>query len=334
MTIKALSPCGVCLILSLVSLSIAPPANAHCKGKHDPATNGGVCPHDDGGGGGDPNSGSAIRLCVDFDHDVRDAAACGPTPCPASVVSDGETSSIGPYQYCDGEDGEHLIDGAGFKVSTTTRNMANRVISFAFTASQASGAPHCAGLLPGSGPERDVDFDPTDPNDPLDPDSDLMDVFFGWAGTEYIAPAGCNPADPFANASFDGSYDHNTELACLEPSPTDSWLELRSMTTGQTRFRAWEMRTADRDSKNPKQSPEHWFRVRFGGDQCPSVDGNPGTLPIAVRCLSDGAEGCEAWRVRTFRGCVQDYSISNGGNWNDAFNGCDINTELHLVVKP
>ncbi len=106
------------------------------------------------------------------------------------------------------------------------------------------------------------------------------------------------------------------------------------MTEGVTEYRSWEMRLFDPDVSLKKGGLA--FRTMYGVYWDAYCSGPSDTLPVAIRCTDtdDSSGSCSQWRVKTFRGCVQDYTTPKGGNWNMAFTGCSINTDVTLTVRP
>jgi hypothetical protein len=269
--------------------------------------------------GGQGGGESAIRMCVDFNDDLG-TALCGAAPCPANAISDGLSNEELGFQYCDGFDGEHLVgieENGGIKIMTDQRDSApvNRTVRFTVNAIQST--------------PQDCDIDVGALRDAIWT-RENFEAFFGWAKSEFVPPDGtCEPTDPFdPNVVFTQST-----LDCLENSGTT--LDVMSMRPDDetpTRYMSWEMRLFDPVESIKKSGKA--FRVMYGNSGCAAAKGRPGTLPVAVRCVTAEADECTQWRVKTFRGCIQDYRTTRGGNWNDAFSGCGIDTEVWMTRKP
>ena len=258
--------------------------------------------NDKGKKGGQGGGDSALRLCADF--------ADQPAP---YINSDGNVSAITPFQYCDGHDGEILTD-EGLKLSTTTRNTADRTVRVNFNSA------YCTTVL-----------NPV--NDPLVVSGEELDAFFGWQNTEFAPSASCGPGEP--NDPFATGFDVNS-LECLES--TGNRLPVQDLTVADgTKYQAWRVNLTHPTISLKKGGTAliMVFGGAFGSNQCPSDDGG---LPMAIQCTAMDGEGadakCESWHVKTFRACVFDYNTDRGGNWNAAYQGCPINTDITFTVKP
>ena len=251
--------------------------------------------NDKGKKGGQGGGETALRLCATFDDSQPD---------PSIISDDGS-------QYCDGSDGEILTD-EGLKLSTTTRNTADRTVKVYFQSDYCETTLSPVNVLP------------------LEVNEDL-DAFFGWQNAEFIAPTACEPDDPFGGGEFNAH-----SLECLVNS--EQRLSVQDLTVADgTKYQAWRV-----DLTHPTISLKKGgtalimvFGGVFGPDQCPSNDGG---LPMAIQCTAMDGEGadakCESWHVKTFRACVFDYNTDRGGNWNAAYQGCPINTDITFTVKP
>jgi hypothetical protein len=232
-----------------------------------------------------------------------------------------------PLIYCDGFDGEILMGDSFLKLDTGQRDVNDRSIRVAISAVEASGGqPDCSATI-----------------DPAQGDLDLsgnvaLDAFFGWRQDEYVSSERCaegQPTDP-----FDGAVEFDeASLQCLDNSG-----ERRNLTQllpgDGTVYQAWEMRLSE-----PGVSLKKGIALDFayGGVRGPfacDVETGEG-LPVAIRCTGEGddpdnpgAKRCEAWAVKTFRACVADYNPTRGGNYQQAYTGCSMPTDITFTRKP
>ncbi len=259
-------------------------------------------PGGNNGKGGQGGGESELRLCADF------ASSTAPY-----TNSDGESSEITPFQYCDGFDGEILMGDDFLKLSTTTRNPAERTVRVMINSADCTTADP---VLNPDGSPRLMDLSGND-----------LDAFFGWAQNQY-GPASCVTGDPFAD-------EFNPDnLQCLgDLERRNALMELTE--DDGTVYQAWQMRLAHPDL-SLKRAPESAFVFQFAGGLGPDQCSSPHGLPVAIRCTLDtnGVNDCEGYQLKTFRACVADYDANKGGNWHQAYAGCEMNAEITFTRKP
>lgn len=247
-------------------------------------------PGGNGGGkkGGQGGGESSLRLCADFND--PDAAA--------SYIDEDAGG-----QYCDGTDGEILI-ADGLKFSTSTRNPAERTVTVSFQGGSCDVT-------------RDADFAGWTVYDQLS-------TFFANAqSTEFVAPGGCAPGDPF-DASFDPA-----SLECLQSTGTQ--LPVGEMRQGETRYTSMRVNLTEPGAKKAGNVMVLTFAEDLGPNTC-AIGAD--ALPLAIACTAEESEACSEWHLRSFRACAFDYDTSRGGGWVWAGSACPVSTDMTFTVKP
>jgi hypothetical protein len=260
-------------------------------------------PGGNGGGGGKKggNGGETpdLRLCADFNEFDR---------------TQNYIDEDGSATYCDGTDGEILID-QGLKFSTSTRNPAERRVSVYFQGSS------CATT------RDDGTFDSFEIDRLLQEQG--LDTFFANAlSTEF---EGCDPGDP-----FDPEFNPDS-LLCLSSNGTQ--LPVGDMRESDgTRYMSMRVNLTD-----PNLSPKKGgnllvltYAEDLGPNDCPTGETaglDKAALPVAIACTAESGDACSEWRLKAFRACAFDYDVTKGGNWQFGGSGCPVSTDITFTVK-
>jgi hypothetical protein len=286
-------------VFLIADVAAAPPTEKKCSDGKDNDLDGLIDADDpdcdDGNGGGQGGGGSSLRLCADFN---------GRGPELNYIDEDAALT------YCDGRDGEILID-TGLKFSTSTRNREDRRVNVYFQGSSCGTT------------RADGNFDGLTIN------KDLNTFFANALSTEYEAAGGCAPVDPFGGSFGPEDVD---SLACL--SDTGIQLPVGEIRESDgTRYMSMRVNLTDPDA-GPKKGGNLLvltFAEDLGRNAC---DIGAAALPVAIACTAEDGERCSEWRLKAFRACAFDYDTSQGGNWRFGGNGCPVGTDITFTIKP
>jgi len=287
-------------------VSAAPPTEKKCSDgvdndldgftdADDPDCDGGSGGDGGGKGGGQGGGESSLRLCASFNERG-----------PEINYIDQDAA----LAYCDGTDGEILID-TGLKFSTSTRNTEDRRVSVYFQGSSC-GTTRADGSFDG-----------------LTINQQLNTFFANAQSTEYEAVGGCAPVDPFGGSFGPEDVD---SLACL--SDTGVQLPVREMRESDgTRYMSMRVNLTDPNAESKKGG--NLLVLTFAEDLGQNIcDIGASALPVAIACTAEDGESCSEWHFKAFRACAFDYDTGQGGNWRFGGNSCPVGTDITFTVKP